>query len=108
MSVVSDVVTSLKQISNCRSVKHGSRSRSPTPPMLVRKYVDENGSGATKATKRSAGVAPEVNIRECITSLMPLPNANNSPHACFETQRRHHHKSKTVSVPTKGHMSTEN
>ena len=77
------------------------------PSMLVRKYVDENGSGATQAAKRSAGVAPEVNIREYVTSLVPLPNANKAAHSGFETQRRHHHKSKTVSVPTKGHMSTE-
>ena len=31
--------------------------------MLARKYVDENGSAAMLATKRSAGVTPEVNLR---------------------------------------------
>ena len=30
--------------------------------MLVRKYVDWNGSTVILATKRSAGVAPEVNL----------------------------------------------
>ena len=31
--------------------------------MLVRKYVDENGLAAMLATKKSAGVMPEVNLR---------------------------------------------
>ena len=42
---------------------------------------------AILATKRSAGVAPEVNLGECIKH-MPLPNMNN-------TQGRCHQKSKT-------------
>ena len=40
-----------------------NRSQSQAPPMLVHKYVDENGSGAMLATKRSAVVTPEVNLR---------------------------------------------
>ena len=31
--------------------------------MLVCNYVDENGSAAMLAAKRSAGVKPEVNLR---------------------------------------------
>ena len=31
--------------------------------MYVRKYVDKNGSAAMLAAKRSAGIAPEVNLR---------------------------------------------
>ena len=31
--------------------------------MLVHKYVDQNGLAAILAAKRSAGVAPEVNLR---------------------------------------------
>ena len=31
--------------------------------MLVSKYVDRNGSAAILTIKRSAGVAPEVNLR---------------------------------------------
>ena len=31
--------------------------------MLVHKFVDENGSAAMLAAKRSAGVTPEVNLR---------------------------------------------
>ena len=44
--------------------------------------------------KRSAGVAPEVNLRECVT-YKPLPSVNKDAHSDFETQRRHHQKSKT-------------
>ena len=39
------------------------RSRSQALPMLVHKYVDKNGSAAMLAAKRSAGLAPEVNLR---------------------------------------------
>ena len=31
--------------------------------MLIRKYMDENGSAARLTTKRSVGVEPEVNLR---------------------------------------------
>ena len=45
--------------------------------------------------KRSAGVAPEVNLGEHVTH-MPPRRVNK---AGFETQKRHHQKSKTgVSV----------
>ena len=50
------------------------------------------------AAKRSAGVIPEVNLREHATHTPP-PNANKATHFAFETQRRRHQKSKTgVSV----------
>ena len=64
---------------------------------------------AILATKSSAGVTPEVNLRECI-SHMPPPNANKATHSGFETQRRCHQKSKTwVSVaPQKGLRSSKN
>ena len=42
----------------------------------------------------SRGVTPEVNIRECI-SCMPPQSLNKAAHSGFETQRRHHQKSKT-------------
>ena len=32
-------------------------------PMLVHKYIGENGSAAMPAPNRSAGVTPEVNLR---------------------------------------------
>ena len=41
------------------------------------------------AAKRSAGVAPEVNLRECVT-YKPLPSVNKDAHSDFETPRRHH------------------
>ena len=53
-----------------------------------------DGSAAMLAAKRSAGVAPEVNLREHITQ-MPLASVNKAAHSGFETQRKHHQKSKT-------------
>ena len=50
------------------------------------------------------GDAPEVNISECI-SHMPLQSSNKAADSGFETQRRHHQKSKTgVSVAPKMDM----
>ena len=66
--------------------------------MPAHRYVEENGLAAMLTVKRLAGVAPEVNLREHPT-CMPLPSANKAVHSGFETQRRHHQKSKTeVSV----------
>ena len=60
---------------------------------------------AMLAAKRSAGVAPEVNLRECI-SHTPPPSTNKAAHSGFETQRRRHQKSKTgVSVAPKKDLS---
>ena len=39
-----------------------------SPPMLVPKYMEENGSAAMLAAKRSAGVAPEVNLEDSVVS----------------------------------------
>ena len=68
------------------------------------RYVKENSSAANM----SAGVAPEVNLREQVTHT-PLPSAHKAAHHGFGTQRRHHQKSKTgVSVaPQKGLMSSK-
>ena len=52
----------------------------------------------------SRDVAPEVNLRECI-SHMPLQSLNKAAHSDFETQGRHHQKPKTgVSVAPKMDM----
>ena len=52
-------------------------------------YMEENGLAAMLATKRSPSVTPEVNLsRTC--------NMYASFRHGFETQRRHHKKSKTV------------
>ena len=45
--------------------------------MPTHRYVGENGPAAMLVTKRSAGVAPEVNLREHITH-MPVPSANKT------------------------------
>ena len=57
---------------------------------------------AILAAKSLAGVAPEVNLRECVTCT-PLPSANKAAHSNFETKRRHNQNSKTggISGPTK-------
>ena len=57
------------------------------------RYVKEIGSVTMLAAKRSLSVAPEVNLKECVT-CMPLPRANKVARSGFETQRRHHQKSK--------------
>ena len=40
------------------------------------RYMEES-SAAMLSTKSSAGVAPEVNLRECVV-CMPLPNVNRA------------------------------
>ena len=66
--------------------------------MPAHRYVKENGSAAMLATKRLAGITPEVNPREHVTH-MPLLSVNNTAHSGFKIQRRHHQKFKTgVSV----------
>ena len=59
--------------------------------MLVRHYVDEYRSAAMLAGKKSVGVTPEVNLKEC-TSCMPLPTVNKAAHSGFEIHSRHHQK----------------
>ena len=63
-------------------------------PMSAHRYEEENGSAAMLAIKKSAGVAPEMNLRECVT-YMPLSSINKTAHSDFGTQRRRHQKSKT-------------
>ena len=58
------------------------------------RYVEEIDSAAMLATKRLAGVTPEVNLREHVT-CMPQPSVNKAIHSGSETQRRCHQKSKT-------------
>ena len=79
---------------------------SPTNALQV---CGRDSLAAMLATKRLAGVTPEVNLRECVIHT-PLPSANKAAHPGFETQRRHHQKSKTgVSVaPQNGLMSSKN
>ena len=55
------------------------------------RYVEENCSAATK---RLAGVALEVNLKECI-SRTPPSSANKASHSGFENHSRPHKKFKT-------------
>ena len=61
------------------------------------------GSFKQSGNQSLAGVAPNVNLREHVTQK-PLLSANKVAHYSFETQRRHHQKSKTVVsvAPQKG------
>ena len=78
------------------------------PPMPAHRCVENNCSAVMLATKRSAGVTPEVNLRECVT-CMSLPSMNKAAYSGFETQRRHHQKSKTgVSVIQQNHLCSPN
>ena len=77
--------------------------------MSAHRYVEEHSSAAMPVTKRSVGVTPEANLRECITHIyVPLPSVNKVAHSGFETLRSHHQKSRTwVSVAAqKGLMSS--
>ena len=67
------------------------------PPMPALRYVEEIGSAAILATKRLAGVTPEVNLRKLLTCT-PLSGMNEAAHSGFETQRKHHQKSKTANA----------
>ena len=59
------------------------------PPIPVHRYMEENGSAAMLATKRSAGVTPEVNFMEYVTCMSVL-STNKAAHSGFETQWRCH------------------
>ena len=61
---------------------------------LLKHACGEQQPATMLAIKRSAGVAPEVDLKEH-TSHTPLPCANNAAHSGFETQRRRHQKFKT-------------
>ena len=89
-----------------QSIEHVTPIWSPLLPHHM--YAEKIGLLAMLTAKRSAGVKPEVNLREHITCT-PLSSANMAAHSGFEIQRRHQQKSKTgVSVPpTKGLMSSK-
>ena len=53
------------------------RSWTGAPPMLVCKYMDQNGLAAMLATKRLAGMAPGINIKESNTYHEEVPKQMN-------------------------------
>ena len=59
--------------------------------MPADKYVEENGLAAMLTKKRSAGVTPKVNLRECVIYTSP-PSMNKAAHSGLKTQRRCHQK----------------
>ena len=70
--------------------------------MPAHRYFEEISSAAMLTTKRSAGVAPELNLRKCVT-CMPLPSTNKVTHSGFEIQRRYHQpevQNRGISGPT--------
>ena len=74
--------------------------------MPAHRYVEEIDLAAMLATKRLAGVAPDVNLMEHVTHKLPL-SVNKVAHSGFEAQRRRHQKSKrgVLVAPQKGLMS---
>ena len=74
----------------------------------VCRYVDQKGSAAMLTPIQSAGVAPEVNLRNSLHAGDKV--CKRGIHPGFETQGRRHQKSKTgVSVvQQKGFMSSNN
>ena len=98
-----------KRISDQLITLKYDRSRFRAPQMPACRYMEENSSAAMLATKRSAGVAPEVNLRECVTHML-LQSMHTAANSSFETKRRRHQKSKTrISVaPQKGLISSKN
>ena len=65
--------------------------------MPAHSYVEEIDLAAMLATKRLAGVRPEVNLKEHVTCT-PLPKMNKAAHSGFETQRCHQSSKTGVSV----------
>ena len=61
------------------------------------RYVEEIGLAAMLASKKVAGVTPEVNFREWVT-YMPLPSTNKAAYSGFETQRCNQKSKTRVSV----------
>ena len=78
--------------------------------MFVGKYMGENGLDAMLATKKPVGVAQDMNLlKQIYISHTPQPCVNKTTHSYFETQRRRHHKPKTVVsvAQQKGLMSSK-
>ena len=69
--------------------------------MLACRYVEENGSAAMLATKRLAGVTPEVKLSEHV-KCTPPPSTNKAAHSGCETKMSQEVQNRGISDPTKG------
>ena len=67
--------------------------------MPARRYMGEIGSAAMLASKRLAGVVPEMNLREHATCT-PLQSANKGAHSGFQT------RGEVTRSPTHGYQWT--
>ena len=52
--------------------------------MPARRYMEEISLAAMLVAKQFAGIAPEVNLRECVIHR-PLSSANKAAHSGFKT-----------------------
>ena len=64
---VSGVIMSIRPPRIVLEIKH---FQFRIPPMLVRKYVDENNLAVMLGMNSSADVRPEVNLRECTSYIL--------------------------------------
>ena len=60
------------------------RSCFQAPPMPTHRYVEENSLATMVASKRSAGVTPVMNLKECVT-CSPAPSVNKAAYSGFKT-----------------------
>ena len=65
------------------------------------RYVEEICSVVMLGPRRSAGVTPEVNLRQCVTHTPP-PITNKAAHSGFETHRCYQSKTGVSVAPQKG------
>ena len=70
--------------------------------MPAYRHKEENSLAAMLTINRSAGITPEVNVRECVTCTPP-PSVNMAAHSGHEIHSRCHQTSKkrVISGPTK-------
>ena len=73
----------------------------------VCKYVDRNGSTAMLATNRSAGITPDVNLRNPLHTDNKVHNQRIHPGFEIMGRRYQKFKSKVSVVPKKGMMSAK-
>ena len=71
---------------NSQNNQWGLQSWNINTKLAIIPTCEEQQQTVMLAVKRPAGVAPEVNLREC-TSHTPPPSANKAAHFCLKTQK---------------------